>query len=451
MELKGIALIPSNNDLDERLERDLVLRIVSTKPDTIILVLPEGHIFVDAVSVDYFTKLNIAGKEYPCNLGILDDLNRVLIREKIPAVFINPEKRDNYNLTINSSDSVKTFLGLLDKVLPEYKICQITSAPIGKVELLETGRCIRESVQRDGHSAYMVVFSELISQNNNSEFFNLLNSCIKSDDYLPILQYMPTPNEEDQYNNLLIGIGATEKLKTKYELLSKNNQDIFNINFVVETLDLSKEEDKKVDFTNNSIIDVWKEVRKEQRQELLKAESVLQKMVRKTVELWVNERKKLNFDSYAEIIGDSSLIQRLKNQRTGVFVTILKDNKPRGTMGTINPVMDNIAEEIINNAIEAAAFDPTFIPVTPQELDELEYEVSVLNPLESVDDSKDLDPKKYGIVVEQGLKRGIVLPNIKEIKTVEQQIEVAKERANIDDALDAWDPLLIKRFTVETF
>lgn len=449
MELQGITILPNNPNFNERLERDLILEAISKRPEVIVIVSPEGHIFVDAISIDYFTKLTIDKKEYSCDMGLLDDLNRIMIREKIPAIFINPEKKEEFQLSGQVSKSEENFLNLLNRVLPEFKLVQINPGSIDKGDLLETGRSIRECIERNGHKAVIVVFSNLIE---NSDFRDLFNASLGSNDFLPVLNYTPTPNEEDSYNSLLIGIGATEKLKINYQVKEGDNEVGYFLSFLVNELDL-KDKDKvnEVEFTVPSVIEAWNNVRKEQREALLKAETILQKMVRATVELWVNDRRTLNFDTYAqENIENEEIIERLKNQRTGVFVTILKNGQYRGTMGTVNPVTKNIAQEIINNTIEAAGYDPQFVPVGAEEIPDLSFEVNVLNPLESVESEDELDPEKYGIVVEQGLKRGVVLPGIEEIKTVEEQLSLAKERAGIDET-DTWDPLLINKFTVETF
>lgn len=447
MRLKGIALVPTK-DIEERSLRDLILQIVKLKPETLFFVSPTGHVFVDAISVDYVSKVEVGDEEYKCDFGILDDLNKIFIHEKLPSVFVNPEKQEEYGITAEFEDYTKNFLSYVNRVMDSYKTVFLTSAPIVKSELLECGRSIREAIETSGHDTVLVVFSDFFE---NETLCSLLEESIATNNFLPTLEFNPPRVLENSYNSLLIGVGATEQLLVNSDSFGKEGVKANLLTFKVN--EISEENKNKAEtFITDSIIEVWNNKVKEDRKALREAESEIIKMIRATVELWVKEGKRLDFDSYAQaLIKDKEVLERLKNQRTGVFVTITKDRKPRGTMGTINPITDNIALEMINNAIEAAAFDPQFVPVNIEELDDLEYEVSVMDPPELIDSNDDLDPKKYGIIVEQGLKRGVVLPGIEEIQTVEEQIEIAKDRAGINEIIDSWEPLIISRFTVDTF
>lgn len=446
MQLKGIAIVPTDTEVNERSIRDLILKIASQKPETLVLINPEGHVFTDAISVDYLLNLKEGEHTYSCDMGILDDMNRIFARVKLPYIFLNPEKLSEFNITASTEAYASRFLDLTSRVIEDYKIVSLTQAPLPKEELLECGRSIREAIETSGHSSVIVVFANL-KDPDNLEYQNLLTESISKEDYLPIIEYNPTSKQEDSYDALLIGLGATEQLKTEVTMSETDNEWAF-MTFAVNT----ETDNKDKEFTVPSIIEAYKELEQQRRKELIEAESEIIKLVRAAVTLWINEGKKLDFDSYAEDnIETAELLERLKNQRTGVFVSIVKNNRPRGSMGTINPVADNIAEEIIRNSIEASMYDPQFVPVRPEEIDELNFEVNVLDPPERVDDISELDPEKYGVIVEQGLKRGVVLPGIREIKTAEEQLELAKERAGINEITDSWDPMLISRFTVEAF
>ena len=85
--------------------------------------------------------------------------------------------------------------------------------------------------------------------------------------------------------------------------------------------------------------------------------------------------------------------------RAGAFVSLKKDGTLRGCIGTIGPVRDSLAKEIIFNAISAGTQDPRFLEVKPTELPALEYSVDVLGPVESISSPKELDVKRYGVIV----------------------------------------------------
>lgn len=119
------------------------------------------------------------------------------------------------------------------------------------------------------------------------------------------------------------------------------------------------------------------------------------------------------------------------DRRAGVFVSIKKDKKLRGCIGTIEPIKENLAQEIIINAISAASRDPRFLPVTSDELDKLEISVDVLGEAEEVDSIKELDPVEYGVIVEKGSRRGLLLPNLEGVDTAEEQVEIARMKAGL--------------------
>jgi AmmeMemoRadiSam system protein A len=135
------------------------------------------------------------------------------------------------------------------------------------------------------------------------------------------------------------------------------------------------------------------------------------------------------------------------SQRAGVFVCIKKHGNLRGCVGTFQPCSDTVAEEVIRNAIAAATQDSRFSALTPDELEEIEYSVDVLSAPEKVEDLDKLDPKLYGVIVSRGIRRGLLLPDLQGVDTVEEQLRIAKIKAAIgpDEEVD------IYRFTVTRY
>lgn len=159
----------------------------------------------------------------------------------------------------------------------------------------------------------------------------------------------------------------------------------------------------------------------------------------------------------------SDLPKEFLKRRAGTFVTIEKNGELRGCIGTYLPTRKNIAEEIIHNAIAAAAEDYRFGPIQKEELPELSYTVYILSEPELVKNSKDLNPKKYGVIVKTmpitsredvvfdghlPYKSGLLLPDLDGVETVEQQIAIAANKAGIDLFREK---ILIYRFMVEKF
>jgi AmmeMemoRadiSam system protein A len=130
--------------------------------------------------------------------------------------------------------------------------------------------------------------------------------------------------------------------------------------------------------------------------------------------------------------------------RAGTFVSLHKDGRLRGCIGTIQPVRSCVAEEIADNAISAATRDPRFSPVRPEELDSLEISVDVLSEPESISSKSELDVKRYGVIVTSGHRRGLLLPDLDGVDTVDEQLAIAKKKAGIREG----EPCSLQRFEV---
>ena len=140
--------------------------------------------------------------------------------------------------------------------------------------------------------------------------------------------------------------------------------------------------------------------------------------------------------------------QSLVGANAGCFVTLLEKNGSlRGCMGTLFPTQKSLSLEIAKNAVSAGTKDPRFPVVALQELPDLQFEVSVLSPPESIDGPEHLDPSVYGVIVKDGNRQGVLLPDLDGIDRVEQQIGIAKRKAEID----ALTEVELWRFTVEKF
>ena len=138
------------------------------------------------------------------------------------------------------------------------------------------------------------------------------------------------------------------------------------------------------------------------------------------------------------------LPEDLTARRAGAFVSIHEHGQLRGCIGTISPARSNLAEEIIFNAISASTRDPRFPPIRKEELPFLEINVDVLGEPEDIESEDDLDVKRYGVIVTNGLRRGLLLPDLDGVDTVRQQIAIAKQKAGIA----SYEKVSLQRFEV---
>lgn len=132
------------------------------------------------------------------------------------------------------------------------------------------------------------------------------------------------------------------------------------------------------------------------------------------------------------------------DNKAGVFVSIHKFGSLRGCIGTFLPTTNSIAQEVIKNAISASCKDPRFDPIKKSELKYLEINVDVLSTPENIDSKDMLDVKKYGVIVTSGYKRGLLLPDIDGIDTIDKQISIAMQKGNINKD----DEIKLQRFEV---
>jgi AmmeMemoRadiSam system protein B/AmmeMemoRadiSam system protein A len=95
----------------------------------------------------------------------------------------------------------------------------------------------------------------------------------------------------------------------------------------------------------------------------------------------------------------------------GAFVTLKKHGELRGCIGFIEPLFA-LYEAVIRTSVYAATEDARFSPVTKEELKDLEYEISVLTPLQKIDNPRAVRVGKHGLVISMGENRGLLLPQV---------------------------------------
>ena len=184
-------------------------------------------------------------------------------------------------------------------------------------------------------------------------------------------------------------------------------------------------------------LEKYRRMQAEEAEKRKASEDPYVRLARKTIETYVRTGKKIRIPE--------GLPEEMYSARAGVFVSLKEEGKLRGCIGTIAPVRGSVAEEIIENAVSAAVRDPRFHAVEPEELERLVYSVDVLGETETIDSPEELDVKRYGVVVSRGRRRGLLLPNLEGVDTVEEQIDIARRKAGIPE--DAED-IRLERFEV---
>lgn len=151
----------------------------------------------------------------------------------------------------------------------------------------------------------------------------------------------------------------------------------------------------------------------------------------KTVESFVTQGRVLKLPD--------GLPDEMLSRKAGVFVTIFSNDELRGCIGTFAPTRQNIAEEIIDNAILACSRDYRFEPVWVKELPNLTYEVSILEEPKPVNNFSQLNPKEDGLIVKAGNKTGLLLPDVEGVNSIDQQFSICCEKGNINPESEKTD------------
>ena len=228
------------------------------------------------------------------------------------------------------------------------------------------------------------------------------------------------------YRTMIMMLGALDGYRVEAEVLAYEGP--FGVGYMVAALKPGARD------PDREFLRTFKEKRRRQIAARRANESYLVRLARETLESYVRGEKR----------PDPGEIPPEFRRRAGVFVSIKKHGALRGCIGTIEPTRANIVEEVMANAISAGTRDPRFSPVEADELDDLEYSVDVLGEPERVAGSHELDPKRYGVIVSSGGRRGLLLPDIEGVDTVEQQLAIARQKAGIGPD----EPIAIERFEV---
>lgn len=230
------------------------------------------------------------------------------------------------------------------------------------------------------------------------------------------------------HRSFLIMAGTLDGVKVLAKRLSYEGP--FGVGYGVCTY-MAEESDPERNFAEKYVEREKMRILKQREQE----DNYVQ-LARQTIETYVRTGERIETPE--------GLPEEMYSRRSGVFVSIKEEGRLRGCIGTIQGVTGSLAQEIIDNAISAASRDHRFSPIEEGELDLLSISVDVLGDTEKIASPDKLDVRRYGVIVTKGRKRGLLLPNLEGIDSVEQQIAIAKRKAGIGE----WEDVELERFEV---
>ena len=217
------------------------------------------------------------------------------------------------------------------------------------------------------------------------------------------------------HRSFVIMAGALDGLSVKAERLS--HEDVTGVGYGVCTFRPEGADESR------RFLDIRQQNEEKRLAEARDRSDAWVRLARESVESYVLRRQVMEVPD--------GLPDELLRRRAGAFVSIHKQGRLRGCIGTIAPTRRNLAEEIIRNAVSAAAHDPRFDPIQPEECRWLEIYVDVLGEPEDIQSEDGLDVKRYGVIVTCGHRRGLLLPDLDGVDTVAQQVAIARQKAGI--------------------
>lgn len=391
--------------------------ISADNPTTIILSTPHAPCFRDYVYIADSETLEgdfaaFGSPEVSFSFKNNQELAHLIIEKAnhrgIQAGGLDKNQKQQYGISEQLDHGALVPLCFIKKELENFRLICISTPFMSFTELYDFGKCIQQAVEESDEQVVYVASGDLSHRltpdapsgytPKGLEYDESLVDKVRRGDIKGILETDEELLEkagECGTRSIIMMFGALGKLELKPEVYSYEGP--FGVGYMIAKISVS-------------------------------GGSEYVKLAKETLETFVRSGEKIDIPEW--------IPQYFKNNRAGVFVSLKKNGMLRGCIGTIGPVRDNIAEEIICNAISAGTQDPRFPEVSADELKTLVYSVDVLGSPEKVNSMNELDVNKYGVIVTSGYRRGLLLPDLEGVDTPEQQVGIALQKAGINPTDD---------------
>ena len=323
---------------------------------------------------------------------------------------------------------------------PEAMIVRIGLSGLSPLDHYRLGQAIAEAVDALGRRAVLIASGDLSHKltadgpygyaPEGPVYDERITRAMAQADFLGFLSIPPELNEAAAAcgtGSFQVLAGALDGVAVSAELLS--HEGPFGVGYAVAAYTPTGPDESR------RFGEAYLEAESARLSRIKEGESLIVRLARLSLETYVRTGRRAE--------PSEGLPDWLLKQRAGTFVSLKKHGQLRGCIGTIQPVMASIAEEVLRNAVSAGREDPRFDPVEADELNELVYSVDVLDEPEPAK-FEDLDPQKYGVIVISGRRRGLLLPMLEGVDTAQQQVEIARRKAGIGES----DPVTLQRFQV---
>jgi len=416
--------------------QELARRVKAAEPETVIIISPHAPVFRDATAILGQPRLEGDFSAFGAGrvrLARENDLELVELLEKEAdrlgqlTVRLDRGTAARYGTTDGLDHGVLVPLYYLNEQGVRSKLVAMAMAFQPLEELYAFGQGIARAARASGKRVALIASGDLSHRllpgapagydPEAKRFDQAVEAALKKGDVDDLLGIDPDLVEragECGYRPLVILFGALDGRRVRSEVLSYEGP--FGVGYLVASLDPGDEDAARS--AGKRLV----ERRAARLNERRSKQHPLVRLARETLEAHLLGRPKPDLP---DEVGPWT------NRRAGVFVTLKKHGQLRGCIGTIEPTTASVVQEIRQNAISAGRHDPRFPPVEPSELDDLDYSVDILGPAEPISGLDQLDPERYGVIVQKGGRSGLLLPHLEGIHSAEEQVAIAKQKAGI--------------------
>lgn len=418
-------------------------RIAVLKPDTIVVTTPHSVLYSDYLHISP-------------GLEAKGDFGRFGAGEVQFSVNYDAEYRESLLDLVNKNGIDAGTLGekssaldhgtmvplyFINQYYRDYRLVRISLSGLSRLTHYRLGKCLAQAAEQTGKRVIVLASGDLSHKlkaegpygyaPEGPEFDKEVTEAMAAGDFL---RFMTLEEEiceaagECGLRFFVIMSGALDGYAVKPELLSY--QGTFGVGYAVASFEtIAEDPTRRFDLSYEKYLEQRiKDIRSNEFEPV--------RLARKSLEYYLQNRQTMPIQE--------DISPELTSRKAGVFVSLKLEGRLRGCIGTIAATTENIAKEIIQNAMSAGTQDPRFPPVTEDELPHLVYSVDVLAEPEPISSKAKLDPFQYGVIVESKGRRGLLLPNLEGINTVDEQLAIALEKAGISQN----EPYTMQRFKV---
>lgn len=409
-------------------------KLKEARPDLLIIITPHGNLFKDAIAIHG----NPILKGDFSNFGVRGTIYEFKNHEEIKKQIILKAKEKGYSMVEVNDSSIYRYglkkeldhgvlvpLHFLLKEGFNVPLVVLSMSLLENLELYKFGMLIEEVIANSQYNAALVASGDLSHRLTRTapagfdpagkDFDMFIVEKAKSGQLIEVMDIDEELVEragECGLRPIIMLAGALDKYKVASDIISYEGP--YGVGYLVASFNLEK--------INQSNLAKWKAKKNENLQEQKNNESLPVKLARESLTYFLETGKYLSVPKP---------LPELLKEKKACFVSLKKHGGLRGCIGTIEPVRETLAEEIIENSVSAGVRDPRFLPVTRDELDDIVFSVDVLSKPEKISSKEELDPINYGIIVKSGRKSGVLLPNLEGVDTVEKQLKITLDKAGI--------------------